>query len=87
MGSLVWWDTYCGFSRLEPNVYAPLSYFGVIMVYVYGILINGEHIKITKVLGSRCISNTHLSLLIISKPINTFTGGGDVIFKGLNSGV
>jgi len=57
------------------------------MVYVYGILINGEHIKITKVLGSRCISNTHLSLLIISKPINTFTGGGDVIFKGLNSGV
>ena len=47
-------------SRLEPNVYAPLSYFGVIMAYVYGILINGEHITITKVLGSLCIIISNL---------------------------
>jgi drug/metabolite transporter (DMT)-like permease len=42
-------------SRLTPSVYAPLSYFGVIMAYVYGILINGEQITMTKVLGTLCI--------------------------------
>lgn len=42
-------------SRLTPTVYAPLSYFGVIMAYVYGILINGEQITMMKVLGSLCI--------------------------------
>jgi len=42
-------------SRLTPSVYAPLSYFGVIMAYVYGILINGEQITMMKVLGTLCI--------------------------------
>ena len=42
-------------SRLTPSVYAPLSYFGVIMAYVYGILINGEQITMLKVIGSLCI--------------------------------
>lgn len=42
-------------SRLTPTIYAPLSYFGVIMAYVYGILINGEQITMMKVLGSLCI--------------------------------
>lgn len=49
-------------SRLEPSIYAPLSYFGVIMAYVYGIMINGEHITLTKVLGSLCIIIPNLFL-------------------------
>lgn len=49
-------------SRLEPSIYAPLSYFGVIMAYIYGILINGEHITLTKVLGSLCIIIPNLFL-------------------------
>jgi len=49
-------------SRLEPSIYAPLSYFGVIMAYVYGILINGEQITLTKVLGSLCIIIPNLFL-------------------------
>jgi drug/metabolite transporter (DMT)-like permease len=49
-------------SRLEPSIYAPLSYFGVIMAYVYGILINGEHITLTKVIGSLCIIIPNLFL-------------------------
>lgn len=49
-------------SRLEPSIYAPLSYFGVIMAYVYGILINGEHITLIKVLGSLCIIIPNLFL-------------------------
>ena len=50
-------------SRLSPSIYAPLSYFGVIMAYVYGILINGEQITPTKVLGSLCIIIPNLFLL------------------------
>ena len=50
-------------SKLNPSIYAPLSYFGVIMAYVYGILINGEQITPTKVLGSLCIIIPNLFLL------------------------
>jgi uncharacterized membrane protein len=50
-------------SKLSPSVYAPLSYFGVIMAYVYGILINGEQITLMKVLGSLCIVIPNLLLL------------------------
>jgi len=50
-------------SKLSPSIYAPLSYFGVIMAYVYGILINGEQITLMKVLGSLCIVIPNLFLL------------------------
>jgi drug/metabolite transporter (DMT)-like permease len=50
-------------SKLDPSIYAPLSYFGVIMAYLYGILINGEQITLTKVLGSLCIVIPNLFLL------------------------
>lgn len=50
-------------SKLDPSIYAPLSYFGVIMAYVYGILINGEQITLMKALGSLCIVVTNLFLL------------------------
>jgi drug/metabolite transporter (DMT)-like permease len=50
-------------SRLSPSIYAPLSYFGVIMAYVYGILINGEQITLLKVIGSLCIIVPNLFLL------------------------
>jgi drug/metabolite transporter (DMT)-like permease len=50
-------------SKLSPSVYAPLSYFGVIMAYVYGILINGEQITLMKVIGSLCIVIPNLFLL------------------------
>jgi drug/metabolite transporter (DMT)-like permease len=38
--------------RLEPEVYAPLSYFGVIMSYVYGIAFDNELLNWKKVLGT-----------------------------------
>lgn len=50
-------------SKLSPSVYAPLSYFGVIMAYVYGIFINGEQITLMKVIGSLCIIIPNLFLL------------------------
>ena len=39
-------------SRLPPNIYAPLSYFGVLMAYIYGIFLNNDVITINKILGS-----------------------------------
>ncbi len=50
-------------SKLSPSIYAPLSYFGVIMAYVYGILINGEQITLLKAIGSLCIIIPNLFLL------------------------
>ena len=38
--------------RLEPEIYAPLSYFGVVMSYVYGLIFNNESLNWKKVLGT-----------------------------------
>ena len=38
--------------RLEPEIYAPLSYFGVVMSYVYGITFDNESLNCKKVLGT-----------------------------------
>jgi len=38
-------------TRLEPNIYAPLSYFGIIMAFVYGYVFNREHITWIKMMG------------------------------------
>jgi len=38
--------------RLEPEVYAPLSYFGVVMSYVYGLTFNNDTLNWKKVLGT-----------------------------------
>jgi len=39
-------------SKLETTLYAALSYFGIFMATLYGILINGEPIQIKKIIGS-----------------------------------
>ena len=41
--------------RLEPEVYAPLSYFGVVMSYIYGITFDNETLNWKKVLGTASI--------------------------------
>jgi len=42
-------------SKLETTLYAALSYFGILMATVYGILINGEQIQLKKIIGSLLI--------------------------------
>lgn len=34
------------------EVYASLSYFGVVMSYIYGMLFNNESLSVSKVLGT-----------------------------------
>ena len=39
-------------TRLDPLMYAPLSYFGIFMAYIYGIFFNGESVSIEKIVGT-----------------------------------
>ena len=50
-------------SRLDTIVYAPLSYFGIVMSFVYGVFINGESIDLKKVAGAGLIIFSNLWLL------------------------
>jgi drug/metabolite transporter (DMT)-like permease len=50
-------------SRLDTMIYAPLSYFGIVMSFVYGVFINGESINLKKVVGSGLIIFSNLWLL------------------------
>lgn len=52
IGSVGYYLRFFAAYRLEPEVYAPLSYFGVVMSYVYGILFNNEQLNISKMLGT-----------------------------------
>jgi drug/metabolite transporter (DMT)-like permease len=45
-------------TRLSPAIYAPLSYVGIIMAYVYGYMFNRERISIQKIIGTLCILAT-----------------------------
>lgn len=51
-------------SRLDTSIYAPLSYFGIVMAYFYGVLFNNDTLSIEKILGTLCIvlPNIYLSL-------------------------
>jgi drug/metabolite transporter (DMT)-like permease len=42
-------------SRLSASVYAPLSYFGIVMASIYGYMFNGEDLSPTKIAGIICI--------------------------------
>jgi drug/metabolite transporter (DMT)-like permease len=55
IGSLGYFLRFFASFRLSPEVYAPLSYFGVVMSYVYGILFNNEQLTIPKTLGTLSI--------------------------------
>jgi len=54
-------------SRLDANIYAPLSYFGIIMSYVYGVFLNNDILSVKKIIGTLCIVLTNLYILYFVK--------------------
>jgi drug/metabolite transporter (DMT)-like permease len=52
IGTLGYFLRFFASYRLEPDIYAPLSYFGVVMSYVYGIAFDNETLNWKKVLGT-----------------------------------
>jgi drug/metabolite transporter (DMT)-like permease len=49
--------------NLSPNIYAPLSYFGILIAFVYGIFINNEQINFNKIIGTLLIIISNLYIL------------------------
>lgn len=50
-------------SRLDTYIYAVLSYFGIVMSYVYGVFLNNDKITMQKIIGTLCIVLTNLYML------------------------
>ncbi len=50
-------------SKLDATTYAPLSYFGILMAYIYGIIFNKETLTIKKIIGSLLIVMSNLYIL------------------------
>jgi drug/metabolite transporter (DMT)-like permease len=50
-------------SRLDTVLYAVLSYFGIVMSFLYGILLNGETISMKKIAGALMIIFANFALL------------------------
>lgn len=49
-------------SRLDTTLYSILSYVGVVMAYVYGMLLNGDVLTLKKVMGTLCVIVPNLYL-------------------------
>ena len=52
IGSVGYFLRFYAAYRLDAGIYSVLSYFGIIMSYVYGILFNNETLTLWKVLGT-----------------------------------
>jgi drug/metabolite transporter (DMT)-like permease len=53
--------------RLDPLFYSMLSYFGIFMAFIYGIIFNKEKITFSKIIGAACIIISNISLYIFTK--------------------
>ena len=64
IGLIGYYLRFFSISRLDTSIYAPLSYFGIVMAYFYGVLFNNDTLSIEKILGTLCIvlPNIYLSL-------------------------
>jgi len=55
IGSVGYFLRFYASYNLEASMFAILSYFGIIMSYVYGIAFNNESLTLPKVLGTLCV--------------------------------
>lgn len=55
IGSVGYFLRFFSSYKLDAAIYAPLSYFGVVMSYVYGMVFNDETLSVSKVAGTACI--------------------------------
>jgi len=63
IGLVGYYLRFFAISRLDASIYAPLSYFGIVMSYIYGIFLNNDTITIQKIIGTLCIVFTNLYIL------------------------
>jgi len=63
IGALGYWLRFYSIYRLEPPIYSILSFFGIIMAYFYGVIINGESIDWYKIVGTGLIILSNLLII------------------------
>jgi drug/metabolite transporter (DMT)-like permease len=63
IGLVGYYLRFFAISRLDASIYAPLSYFGIIMSYIYGVFLNNDTITIQKIIGTFFIIFTNLYIL------------------------
>jgi drug/metabolite transporter (DMT)-like permease len=49
IGAIGYWLRFYSVYRLEPSIYSILSFFGIIMAYIYGIMFDNESINWMKI--------------------------------------
>ena len=52
IGAIGYWLRFYSVYRLDPSTYSILSFFGIIMAYIYGIIFNNESIDWLKISGT-----------------------------------
>jgi drug/metabolite transporter (DMT)-like permease len=63
IGTIGYWLRFYSIYRLDPSIYSILSFFGIIMAYVYGILFNNEKLDLLKISGTILIILSNLLVL------------------------
>jgi len=63
IGSIGYYLRFNSAYRLDPGTYSLLSYFGIIMAYIYGIIFNNESLTIYKILGTGLIMLANFDIM------------------------
>lgn len=63
IGAIGYWLRFYSVYRLDPAIYSVLSFFGIIMAYFYGVVINGETIDWYKIAGTGLIILSNLLII------------------------
>jgi len=63
VGTIGYWLRFYSVYRLDPSTYSILSFFGIIMAYIYGIMFNNESLDLFKILGTILIVLSNLLIL------------------------
>lgn len=67
IGLVGYYLRFFAISRLDASIYAPLSYFGIVMSYIYGVFLNNDTINIRKIVGTLLIIGANLYIFMMGK--------------------
>jgi drug/metabolite transporter (DMT)-like permease len=67
IGLIGYYLRFFAISRLDADIYAPLSYFGIVMSYIYGVFLNNDSINIRKIIGTLCIVLVNMYIFMTHK--------------------
>jgi drug/metabolite transporter (DMT)-like permease len=63
IGTIGYWLRFYSINNLNISIYSVLSFFGIIMAWIYGIVFNGESLDLLKILGTIFIIISNILIL------------------------